>query len=49
MSARSPSIEFDLHYHQPKKAESKVYIEIIWTRLRPYRVGGERVEAESMD
>lgn len=46
MGVGSEPIVFDVWFSE--KAESKVYIEIIWTRLRPYRAYGERVEVESL-
>ncbi|MEV3993618.1 hypothetical protein AB0J57_32450 [Streptomyces sp. NPDC049837] len=47
MGAGSEPIVFDVWL--PDKTESKVYVEIFWTRLRPYRECGERVEVESLD
>ncbi|WP_434593594.1 hypothetical protein [Streptomyces sp. A5-4] len=47
MSAGSEPIVFDAYL--PKSEDSKVYIEIVWTRLRPYRAFGQRFEARSLE
>ncbi|WP_449337124.1 hypothetical protein [Streptomyces griseus] len=44
MSVGSKPIEFIVFFHETKKA----YIEITWIKLRPYRMFGERVDAQAL-
>ncbi|MEV0535495.1 hypothetical protein [Kitasatospora sp. NPDC050463] len=46
MGAGSRPIVFDVWLSDT--TDSKLYIEILWTQLRPYRQLGERIEAESL-